>query len=408
MLGRILWIIFVDLLLLIPFIGLANSIPNPELIALCAEAEERGTSNPGQVKEAENKGFLAPIDPIPSDLPQDMIVHIKTADELAKISGSSYCVLDNDIHLTAEWVPIQSFSGTLDGRGYCINNLFILESSDHKAAGLFGELTSSGVTIKNLGINIGEQGVTGTWVAGGLIACYYTEEVAQVLSVNNCYVTGDVFLLGSLGDSVGGLIGGIDTPGAVAIINCYTTSNVSAGPCEFYVHVGGLIGTLSLDTTVRNCYAIGNVSARSEISAVSGGLIGHVGGDKNKIEFCYATGEVLATGSQAYAGGLVGLGNGKISYCFVLGDTVSNASNAADSYAGGLLGYIPKPKPKIESSYRLSTQKITGTTIEESGTLLSAEQMKSQASFVGWNFTDDWEMGRDYPLLKGFDTNKGE
>ena len=82
---------------------------------------------------ATNAGFLAAIDPIPSDA---NVLHISTAAELAAIGGpdseGKYYVLDNDINLTEEWIPIDDFGGTLDGRGYCINNLYTLKSSQHK------------------------------------------------------------------------------------------------------------------------------------------------------------------------------------------------------------------------------------------------------------------------------------
>ena len=96
-------------------------------------------------------GFIAPIDPIPSGAD---VVHISTAAQLAAIGGASsagkYYVLDNDINLTAEWVPIDFFHGTFDGRGYSINNLYVLESSKRQYAGLFGNLIEykSAITIK--------------------------------------------------------------------------------------------------------------------------------------------------------------------------------------------------------------------------------------------------------------------
>ena len=106
-----------------------------------------------------NNSFIAPID---SAVPADAI-HIKTAAELEAIGGAQsigrYYVLDNDINLVAEWVSIYGFAGTFDGQGYSVNNLFILASSNQENAGLFGIIDKNNVTIKNVGVNIGEQGV---------------------------------------------------------------------------------------------------------------------------------------------------------------------------------------------------------------------------------------------------------
>src|SRR5699024_775807 len=59
--------------------------------------------------------------------------------------------LTNDIDLSGKiWTPINSFSGTFDGRGYTIKGLTIDDSveTDNNCHGLFGETTDA--TIKNL------------------------------------------------------------------------------------------------------------------------------------------------------------------------------------------------------------------------------------------------------------------
>jgi hypothetical protein len=99
-------------------------------------------------------------------------VHIQTANELAGIGGEGsvgnrYFVLDNDIDLVDEWVPIDQFMGTFDGQGYSVNNLYVLENSRRENAGLFGTVRSGGV-IKNVGVNINSEGLTATFFAGGL------------------------------------------------------------------------------------------------------------------------------------------------------------------------------------------------------------------------------------------------
>ncbi|MDR0493626.1 MAG: hypothetical protein LBH74_08340 [Nitrososphaerota archaeon] len=111
----------------------------------------------------EYNGFIAPPDqdPIPVD-----VVHIQTAQQLAGIGGEQsadkYYVLDNDIDLVGEWVPIDDFRGVFDGRGYCVNNLYVLASSNRQYAGLFGPINVDGVVLKNVGINTGPNGITAT------------------------------------------------------------------------------------------------------------------------------------------------------------------------------------------------------------------------------------------------------
>ena len=186
---------------------------------------------PSNMPVAQTNGFIAPIDhTVPSDA-----VFIKSASDLAAIPGGSagsgrYYVLANDIHLTAEWVPIEDFRGTLDGQGHTISNLFVLSGSNRHNAGLFATATASAV-IKNLGVNISVLGISSG-----------TEH-----NVVN----------------VGGLIG--DSGGSI-IINCYVigtihgTSNAGLFVVDASARVGGLVGN-SEGSAITGSYALGSVNA---------------------------------------------------------------------------------------------------------------------------------------------------
>ena len=328
------------------------------------------------------------------DVPADAI-HIKTADELSKIGGANsegkYYVLDNDINLTAEWVPINDFRGTFDGQGHSINNLYILESSDLSRAGLFNggvknNRVSNSLTIKNVRVNIGIQGITARNFAGGLVAD------ARELTIENCYVTGKVSSSGWYDSCAGGLVGHAIT---VAINNSYFSGNVSSYCASTYnAYAGGLIGdVISLDS-LRNSYSIGDVSAFNT----------------NSRDYR----------SDAYAGGLVGcMGSYFVKNtenCYFIGD-VSASSVHGVSFAGFLVGCateaIDEPAILPNCYYRMSNQVITGgqttiilgeRTIVESGTPLTDAQMKNKSSFVGWDFDNIWNINPNinngYPYLR--------
>jgi len=146
---------------------------------------------------AQANGFIAPID---NTVPPGAII-ITTAAQLAEIGGvqsaGKYYVLGNDINLVTEWVPINDFRGTFDGRGHVINNLYILESSNREYAGLFGEIKASSVVIKNLGVNIYSKGINVSSVfiesspsgifVGGLIGFSLNNNIV----LENCYVKGE-------------------------------------------------------------------------------------------------------------------------------------------------------------------------------------------------------------------------
>jgi uncharacterized repeat protein (TIGR02543 family) len=179
------------------------------------------------------------------------------------------------------WAPIGNFTGTLDGRGYEIRDLFI-NRPDEADVGLFGYVDEGGV-IKDIGVmNIA---VTGNSFVGGLVG-------GNNGTVSNSYSTSSV-----TGNSfVGGLVGGNN--GTVS--NSYSTSSVTGNS-----FVGGLVGVNIYSTvsysTVSNSYACGNVTGTFFV----GGLLGGNAGTGN-VSNSYSTGNVTG---DSYVGGLVGRNN---------------------------------------------------------------------------------------------------
>jgi hypothetical protein len=215
-------------------------------------------------------------DSIPADA-----IYITTADDLVSIGGPSsidkYYVLAQDINLTSEWIPVDDFKGTLDGNGHVIKNLYILENSKIQYAGLFGRLVkeyfddrTANVVIKNLGIEIGKQGIVGTRSIGGLVARSCS------IAVNNCYVKGNLlgnYYSGSATFNVGGLIG--ECVGKFNISDSYFDGSISVELNN--IIAGGIIGyvTFSSPGSIRNSYTKGelNTSAQKN-NCMVGGLVG--------------------------------------------------------------------------------------------------------------------------------------
>ena len=171
---------------------------------------------------------------------------ISTAEELAqlatmtndgKVTGGEF-VLSNNIDLsgysTSEgWTPIgnstNSFSGTFDGNGYVVSNLYINRPNKNDQ-GLFGY--TDGAEIKNLGIE--NFNVTGLTNVGGLVGIAgYSSNISNCFTIGK--VTGRVL--------VGNLIGGSNSD----INNCYASGKVTGNS-----PVGGLVG-LS-EQSVSNSY----------------------------------------------------------------------------------------------------------------------------------------------------------
>ena len=356
-----------------------------------------------------------------TDVPEDA-VHIQNVDQLVGIGGAQsegkYFVLDNDLFLKDEWVPINDFRGTFDGQGYSINNLYVLARSHRSFAGLFGGINNA--TIKNVGVNVSSKGLTaistyGPASAGGLIGWNYGSNVTVV----NCYVTGDITAISTKSDSAaysgayaGGLIG--RSLGEVFVFNCYVTGDVTAAaaPSIFaHAYAGGLVGNV-VHVSVENSYTTGVITATTSGTSCAGGLVGQSNysldeKDNVIVKNCYATGAIVATTTfeYAYAGGLVGSSGNSVTVekSYTTGNIKATASSGNNTCAGGLIGWKAS-RVIAESCYSLATQKITGVTINDAGKPLSLKEIKNLYSFDGWDFDNVWaidsNINNGYPYLR--------
>jgi hypothetical protein len=282
--------------------------------------------------EAQNrfsgKGSGTPSDPY-------VITNVKQLQEI-KYDLKAHYVLGNDIDAseTRYWNngqgfepigdAINPFTGSFDGRGYKIYNLYINTTRDY--VGLFGYVGKEGI-VKNVGLE-NVKIISADKNVGGLVGvnsgtvsnCYSTGSVNGHIAVggligvnsgtvSNCYSTGSV----NGGNDVGGLIG----VNSGTVSNCYSTGSV-----EGYYYVGGLVG-YNYFGKVSNCYSTGSVNGNNDV----GGLIG--GNYNGTVSNCYSTGSVNGTD---YVSGLVGYNEGTVSNCY------STGSVNGIKYVGGLIG----------------------------------------------------------------------
>ncbi len=193
-----------------------------------------------------------------------------------------------------------------------------------------------------------------TAYAGGLTG-YNNHEI------NDCWSSGTVTASFS-GNSInknpqnlyahsGGIVG-FNANGTIK--NCYSQCSVNAvlltNPKTAYAYAGGLIGS-NYHGNVEGCFAEGAVSATSDErnsesnSVFAGGLIGQ-NYYKSSVKYCYATGDVSFKGSFACVGGLIGRNGSNISGeqgtttldCYSTGNVISDTESGT-VYAGGLIGH---------------------------------------------------------------------
>ncbi len=192
---------------------------------------------------------------------------ISTLDQLKKLSEvssdwSSCFVLTTDIDATdtKNWnngkgfSPIgnntsTTFTGTFNGKGHTISNLYIHRTSSD-CIGLFGFVMTG--RIDSLGII--DCDLSGGENTGGMVGYNYKNSI-----ISNSYSTGSV----SGTSNVGGLVG--ENVSGSEVSDCYSTVNVSGND-----YVGGLVGLNYYSGKVLNCYSTGSVPKVSGC----GGLVG--------------------------------------------------------------------------------------------------------------------------------------
>jgi len=116
-----------------------------------------------------------------------------------------------------------------------------------------------------------------------------------------------------------------------------------------------------------------------------GGLVSYNSGT---ITNCYSTGNVSGS---SFVGGLVGYSDGTITNCYSTGNV------SGSSVVGGLVGYSDGT---ITDSYW--DNETSGQSSSTFGTGKTTAEMKQQATFEGWDFTNIWaiEEGVTYPYLQ--------
>ena len=297
------------------------------------------------------------------------------------------------------------FTGSFDGGGFTISNLYVnISSANTIYAGLFGR-TGTGSKVQNLGIVDGYVKATGTSTsevyAGGLVGYSY-----GTATIENCYATGNATATGSGPVLVGGLVGHNDG----TISNSYATGNVT-GTGSGHVYAGGLVGWSN--GTIENGYATGTVTATGNGRVYAGGLLGV---NQGTISNSYATGDVATNAGSGWSsgGGLVGSNNtntSTISNSYATGRVTSTGAVTVTVLSGGLAGY--NSNGSISNSYFDSTSTRQsagiggGTLTGVTAATISLQALTATTAPSNQWSTNNWDFGTSsqYPALRSYKVN---
>ncbi|PGH38196.1 MAG: hypothetical protein CRN43_16630, partial [Candidatus Nephrothrix sp. EaCA] len=203
------------------------------------------------------------------------------------------------------------FTGKFDGGNFFVDNFYInRNAAGDNYTGLFGR--TSGAVISNVGITgSASPAVKGRMYAGALAG------YIQGGSVTNCYAHVSVRCESNNANvtvCAGGLIGYMI--GGASLSASYSSGDVSGAlPGNgAFLFIGGLAGSVQdAASSIRNCFAAGNIDANAKLLIYGGGLVGVL---DVSVANCYAAGNVACTTAQANAtigvGALFGIGGTSI------------------------------------------------------------------------------------------------
>lgn len=265
------------------------------------------------------------------------------------------------------------FSGTLNGNGHKVKNACV-EFASGANLGIFGQ--TAGAKISNIAFeNIVVKAPTCNHV--GFVGSAVSTTFDQVV------VTGKV-----LGDDHVALLAGDGD--AVTVNNCYVWGDVTG-----YSQVGGFFGcTLSTGVTVTNSYYNGYAAATTR--GWVGGFIGLVdkAGSTVNISNCVSIGDCSSTGSSSPHTTAPFIGGNNA------GDTPNAIVNFTDNIYNieAIMDGVDEPWPSknrtAEGGNVVDAESVNANTLQQEATYTN----------IGWDFDNVWAFdtanGYNYPVIK--------
>ena len=294
------------------------------------------------------------------------------------------------------------FTGSLDGAGHAIENLYI--NSNNQQVGLFGEIgtpDASGGKVSNLAII--DADVTGTNPAsagaGDGIGVLAGEDFS---TISNVFVSGTVQQsehqgLGVSDANIGGLVGFFGSGNGAGPVISDSGADVSVNANGGASSAGGLVGYMYDGAAIERSYATGQVTDGAD--GYAGGLVGFTLGAVS-IDKSYATGDVIA-GQDLGIGGFIGYldTGGSIDESYSAGDVHADSSSVTDNIAGGFAGESNGTIGGVVANYYNGGGINAGLPSVGTGDTSGAVGLTSltTAGFAGWTFGGlgsgaDWVM----------------
>jgi len=369
-------------------------------------------------------------------------------DNIRRLPGAHYRqTADIDLNVapynTGEgWLPIPGFSGSYDGSGRTISNLYINRASSD-SVGLFGATTNATLTDitltdawvsawNNTGVLLGtargtaltditltDASVIGWNDVGVLLGTARGTTVISGIQISAGTVAGNFNaggLVGALyGNSsvsasrvLGGSVRGTSSTGGLSGVmvenTSISTSQVTGSSVTGALNVGGLVGAAINNTRITRVGLTGG-----SVSGSTRGVGGLTGYSDGTISESFATGMSI-TGTEASVsevGGLVGDAGGAITNSYVV-NRVHGENATVGGFSGRLRGGLStsysasvvtggssaglvalRVAPGLISNAFFNSDSTAASQGSE-GTPLTTAQMRQGSSFTGFDFGSRW------------------
>jgi hypothetical protein len=282
-----------------------------------------------------------------------------------------------------------TFTGSFDGSGHAIRNLFIDGPGDWNI-GIFG-FVGSGGQVKNLRAE--NIVINGRYTVGGLAGQNWGV-------ITGCHIVGRVCGRSDVGGLVGsngsydpirsGAYGLSEAKGLSkepvegTILACSADVDVAAEVDSSRIDlVGGLVG-LNSGGIIRYCRSSGSTRGEGGV----GGLVGE--NLKGQVDNSYSDSAVQG---YAHVGGLVGYNYDSIMLCYSVGPVIG------EKRVGGLSGSSGGGSSMYLCYWDVQT---SGLGSGEGGEGKTTAQMKQRATFADWDFANAWDIAENqtYPFLR--------
>lgn len=224
------------------------------------------------------------------------------------------------------------------------------------------------------------------------------------ITISDCSNYGDILTKLTSKVHFGGIVGTCNSFEDVNIMRCSNAGDLSSWPFgDAECNGGGIVGS-TIYGNISECYNSGNLTVRWAYHAMVGGIVGEHSGGSGILSLndCFNVGSMICrTENFAYMGGIIGHGaNASESYsnCY-------NVGEISAYYRGGIAGWLDddyEPDAVLSNCYYADTCDTGIGHGIGTATSKTVFELKQQASFIGFDFTDVWEIaeGQGLPILQ--------